>query len=1460
MLSRSDPEEVDLMADDTQTALTLDVEEAAADAAVAVPSNIPFMRQLDATAQSKRDVFFALYFSLSQGRNQVPSKNPNATHEVTFGELWDAAGVISYNLRKTWNISKGERVMLCYSYGPSGIAALLGCWRAGVVALIVPAPPISQYDTISVVTQDVATAKEAALAQLAERAQECQPIAMVLTDYRIFRKRNIDLAKPWSSTRASWLPKIPWRATESLQQNPALHFLKGGPAKELRDDGPPERQQKRPFYTYDETNCSFQDLALIQYTSGSTGDKAYPVMINFASLQACLDMTQRFFDKALLQTGESPAKVSALTSVTFTTPGTCWGLVHTTLLPMMNGWCMYYMSPQEFSKNPLLWLQRISQHKITWALAPDIDFPRIVEAFLRAEQAASGVCPIAHFDLSNVRHWHAIGQPLRAETYHLVTNTLQKYGLQKTWYTASYGLTEHVAGTMFLPFEFQTCCGSSDDDFDDKIKGAILPKQRVAVANKATLDPTLQVKIVDPQSCQEVVDGQIGELWLSSPVVAAGYCGNYQLTTKRFGVKLQPSSEQERETSNNERYLRTEDAAFFQDGYLYVCGALSDILTIDKKSYFPQDIEWVAEEASIDVIPGCVAALTLPDSNDLIIVFEIANNHYEEPNDVCNLINKAVLQRIGLSPSQVVAIRQGDISTTANGKIQRRIIRHRLQMDKLDILVDFVDLNHLTPIDKGTDEYVQRIKKFDGVLAKYFGSDFKNTQSWEDLGLDSLSAIDLRYDIASSFHVHLSNRCFKIHPTPAAMKDVIPLAAGPAIPIELPHIPQVSSIKLSWLIMGVLQAVLAVVLLLLFSTSAISVWYVFDYLVEFNLILAIIPIIMGIFSVVVVLTKWIVIGRYTAAKLTSPSVAYLRWWFVDRLVGVWEIWVGQFFLSTPIINLFYILMGANISLSAQLGGFCREFDLVTVGSYSRLHHRSLRPRRFSPWDHSQSGPTMAFRPITIGNHSEIRGMLSPGVTVGENVVVEKLSVVPEGSQVEDRVNISGNPGVVTGRPRKQQTSLWWLVGIFKIKWLIIEFFIFNVIVLTCEWGLKVILPVDYYYMWLIWWTLFVVLFAAMSLASSIVVKWILLGRRKTGKYHHKVLLESAEWAADYHFFLSTIIFTTFSPHSRFCNIILKLHGMDIDLVSKVYLNSFPPSKMDFIHLSESFVAGASFDVKKYGAYYNSIITNSSIGELAHVGAGLMVQNAVIAPATLVSSRTELPRNAKGDHRLPKFSMWNEIILSSVYVLILLAFKLSIYAGYCYWKFFINFPYPPGWASIFVLAGAIFIQSTLWMLLIFVLQAFTYIGMTDKHPVPWSNLLYFAYLSSIESFQTWSAVSILWGCQLFNDIARILGASIEGRALYFGARMYDGPWVNVSNRTVSDGGILCGHSIVYEVVTCGPVRVAGLVHEGTLVIANASITTKESGPWRPIMPKTQDVAQHYTVDASQDLEAPETRVV
>jgi hypothetical protein len=310
--------------------------------------------------------------------------------------------------------------------------------------------------------------------------------------------------------------------------------------------------------------------------------------------------------------------------------------------------------------------------------------------------------------------------------------------------------------------------------------------------------------------------------------------------------------------------------------------------------------------------------------------------------------------------------------------------------------------------------------------------------------------------------------------------------------------------------------------------------------------------------------------------------------------------------------------------------------------------------------------------------------------------------------------------------------------------------------------------------------------------------------------------------------------------------------------SKVYLDSFPPSKMDLIHIRRSFVAGATFDVAKYSAYYTTYIQDSSIGESAHVNAGLDIHSAVIPPVSLVSARTQLPKLAKSELSLPEFSWGKEVVVTFVYLLVVLCLQTTWYAGYLFWAFFDK--QVPGWCVMFFLAGALGIQSTLWMIFILVFQSITYLGVSEDHPIPWSSAIYSVYLSSSAQFQTWSAVTILWGTQLFNDVARIFGASIEGRALYFGNRMYDGPFLTVSNRTVSDGSQLCGHSTVYEHVKLGPTRVAGLLHEGTLVIANSRITAKETGPWRAAVEKDELTALHYHMNASRDLEAPETVMV
>jgi acyl-CoA synthetase (AMP-forming)/AMP-acid ligase II len=1075
--------------------------------------SIAFLHALERIATQKRDVFFALYFHLPAGYRffqEQPPANPDTTHEVTFGELWDAAGVIAYHLRHVWNLQKGQRVLLTYGYGPSSLSALLGCWRAGIVAILAEAP-----------AKPLRTIAES-LQRLQLIAEECQPIAMVLTDQKTFRLRNSDMASLFRSTRKMWLNHLQWRSTESLQKSPTLETLRRSISTNLDIAG--------AVYTFDEPSLSPQDLALIHYTAGSTGDPRC-VMIHFGSLQASLDMTQRFFDVATAKESVV-AKVSGLSHLLLTTDA-CWGLVHATLLPMMNGWRMYYMSPSEFQEHPLRWLERLSQHKITWALAPDREYTRVMEALLTATRQQKGLCPIPYLDLSHVRHWHTFGQPLHPELYNLVSQVLKPFGLRDHWYTACYGLTEHVGGTIFLPHDFVLSTSGT--------------MRRVAVASRVSIDSQITVKVVHPQTQEELPDGQVGELWLSSPAVAVGYARGPYLTQERMGVALKGG------VASLDRFLRTGDAAFFQNNYLYLCGSIRDAIMVGaaQRVLYPQDIEWIAEHASVDVIPGCVAAVASPltdkEYTRLEIIFEIAANHHQDPPEVCRLIAQAVATRMGVTPKRVVAIRQHTIPRTRNGKIRRHAAKKQLDDDTLDVMYvgeDLsVDMVAILPV--ASVEYLERAKAVEKVLQRYFGSDARESQSWEALGLTSLSSIDLRYDIALHSQVDLPTNCFEQYSTPAALKEFIIQSPDRSLSAKLPYLNTARSFKLSWLAMGFFQAVLAVIILVLFASCLIPVWYLFDNLARYNMEFASFPIFMASFTVVVLLTKWTIIGVYSQRHIVVPSYPYLQWWFVDRLVDMWEFWVGRFFVGTPILNLVYILLGAKVSLYAKLDGFVREFDLITVGSSVSYRHRSLRARKFASWSCSESGPKITLRPIVIGDNSMVRGMLQPGVTIGENSTVEKLAVVLEGCQVPDRVSVAGNPAVVVGRAPKRKGPNYFLMGLMQVKWLIVEYFIFSVLVLTTQWALEALLPTSYLNIWIIWWTLFLFIFNSLALASSIVVKWVLLGRRLAGKIYPNLVTEFVEWAADYHFFVSTLIFQTFSVNSRFCNVILICHGMDI---------------------------------------------------------------------------------------------------------------------------------------------------------------------------------------------------------------------------------------------------------------------------------------------------------------------------
>ena len=90
------------------------------------------------------------------------------------------------------------------------------------------------------------------------------------------------------------------------------------------------------------------------------------------------------------------------------------------------------------------------------------------------------------------------------------------------------------------------------------------------------------------------------------------------------------------------------------------------------------------------------------------------------------------------------------------------------------------------------------------------------------------------------------------------------------------------------------------------------------------------------FTVAVIVLKWLIVGQYKPGNVRVASLAWYRWWYVDRLQGIWETFIGPFLLDTCLATVFYKLMGADIAWSATVETFIREADLVVVGSHATV--------------------------------------------------------------------------------------------------------------------------------------------------------------------------------------------------------------------------------------------------------------------------------------------------------------------------------------------------------------------------------------------------------------------------------------------------------------------------------------------------------------------------------------------
>ncbi len=531
---------------------------------------------------------------------------------LTYSQLDAAARNLGGYLQKLGGT--GQRVLLLYPPVMDFVIGFFGCLYAGATA--VPAfPP--------------------------RRNRKGQRIHGIARDCQSQFALTNELVRQAIEADANW---VEWEsvtivASDSIAQDHSAHWK----APAIQD----------------------RDLAMLQYTSGSTGQPK-GVMLTHGNLVRNTELIAAAF-----QSGQDSIGVSWLPTYHD------MGLVGGILMPLFIGCPMVLMSPMSFLQQPIRWLRAISKYRATVSGAPNFAYQLCVDKI--TDEELEGI------DLSSWRTAFNGAEPVRASTLQQFSQRFANYGFKRQSFLPCYGMAETTlivsGGPQTEPppavafdtreLEANRVVPCSSDD----------PHARQLVACGQIL-PGETILIVDPQTRQVVDETQIGEIWIDSPSTGKGYWEKEEINMEVFGAT----------TSDGEGpFLRTGDLGFVFDNQLYVAGRLKDMIIVRGVNRYPQDIELTVEQAHDIMQSGLVAAFAdnAGDRERLIIAAEVQRREDLDFDKVIMAIRRDVTQQHELPPDAVILVRFGTLPRTSSGKVQRHACRQEYLRGSLKVVAEW---------------------------------------------------------------------------------------------------------------------------------------------------------------------------------------------------------------------------------------------------------------------------------------------------------------------------------------------------------------------------------------------------------------------------------------------------------------------------------------------------------------------------------------------------------------------------------------------------------------------------------------------------------------------------------------------------------------------------------------------------------------------------------------------------
>jgi len=467
----------------------------------------------------------------------------------------------------------------------------------------------------------------------------------------------------------------------------------------------------------------------------------------------------------------------------------------------------------------------------------------------------------------------------------------------------------------------------------------------------------------------------------------------------------------------------------------------------------------------------------------------------------------------------------------------------------------------------------------------------------------------------------------------------------------------------------------------------------------------------------------------------------------------------------------------------------------------------------------------------------IDGLVGLGSDIGDCVHLDKLSVIPEGTQVLSETYVSGNPALDRGREFQGNdgpcTRI--LFKLLQMLWLIFEVYLFFWLFMVSKLFLSGLLTTSWRFSVLMYWILALITTSFIALIVSAGLKWLMIGRRREGTRRcPSVLVSFSEWACDYHYKVSTSIFFTALPTSRVWNVILMLHGLDVDLRSGFSnVHASPPSVVDRLFIRRSFLGPwISF---RSGERIE--IVDSTIGLRAVLQSGIQIHRSTIL------AFGEAETSVYDTFTKPTKETLVELLVSEGMAILrfLLLCVSSLPAFEVYGAIGAS-----GWSIHHTLSGIVALIATLcvslWVLTWFTQAIALMLLQKARSSMPgvFARSWYYLYIHVVLFNNNWGHWFLLWGSPFYNGLASSLGAKIKGNFLFNGRGQHDFHALAFEDKTIVDDCHVTGHIQIGKELRVGPSVHCGVLHEGCVTVSGTVMEgsfMKETGPMRALLGQT-----------------------